>query len=349
MKFNRSTSQYSKNKHLFHLAMRIPLMLARSIIDSDFVKKVKYRYLYNGLINHKANVINDGSSRIQMGARTSIGSYTDVVLQENTKVIMESDTSVGRYCEIGGQGAKILIGSGTSIQDRCTVVGAISIGKNCIFSKNVMMSSGKHHFDNISYLTQRDQDTLQESEKVFEEKITIEDDCFIGVGVHIKYGITLAKGTIVGANSVVSRNFPPYSVIGGVPARLIKKRLEYAPPKEITVFREETYPYFYAGMNMQRKYVAHNIQEYEGILVESAFTLDLDITGADKVILKMKKICTQPIFVSFGESLIELSAVMTDYEFLLKGQSETKLIWKINNPNDDSSGNVVSLQSAKAI
>jgi maltose O-acetyltransferase len=54
--------------------------------------------------------------------------------------------------------------------------------------------------------------------------IFIEDDVWIGRNVVILPGIRIGKGCIVGANSVVTKNLEEYSIYGGVPAKLIKKR-----------------------------------------------------------------------------------------------------------------------------
>lgn len=318
-----------KKRVAFSLIVRLPFILWRRFANGSLARIMRYRYEYDGKINYQANILKDKTSNIQIGARSWIGAYSDIVLQDGTSLIMDDDTSIGRYCEIGGQGANIFIGSNSSIQDRCTIVGNIKIGRNCIFSKNVLMTSGKHHFENYPHLTQRDQDAIQEGQKVFEEPIVIEDDCFVGVGVHIKHGITLSKGTIVGANSVVTRDFPPYSVIGGVPAKLIKKRLEYSPSRKIDIYEEKTYPYFYSGMNMQRKYVSKNIQECGGVLVDGIFVLDMNIASASKIAIRMRKICPHGLFVVFNKSRVELANEMTEYEFDASRLETTKLKFEV--------------------
>lgn len=56
--------------------------------------------------------------------------------------------------------------------------------------------------------------------------ITINDDVWIGSGCIILAGVTIGRGAIVAAGSVVSRDVAPYSVVGGVPARLLKMRFD---------------------------------------------------------------------------------------------------------------------------
>jgi len=54
-------------------------------------------------------------------------------------------------------------------------------------------------------------------------KIIIEDDAWLGTGTIVLPDITIGKMSIVGSGSVVTKNVPPYSVVGGVPAIVIKK------------------------------------------------------------------------------------------------------------------------------
>ena len=54
--------------------------------------------------------------------------------------------------------------------------------------------------------------------------VIIEDDCWTGANVVIAKGVTLARGTVVGANAVVTKSTEPYSIVAGVPARKIAER-----------------------------------------------------------------------------------------------------------------------------
>ena len=55
--------------------------------------------------------------------------------------------------------------------------------------------------------------------------VVIEDDCDLGVGSIILPGVTLGRGTQVGAGAVVTRSTPPWSVVAGVPARVLRSRV----------------------------------------------------------------------------------------------------------------------------
>ena len=62
--------------------------------------------------------------------------------------------------------------------------------------------------------------------------VVIEDDVWCGANVTILKGVTIGHGSIVAAGAVVTKSFPPYSIIGGVPAKLIKKRLSDGEAEE---------------------------------------------------------------------------------------------------------------------
>lgn len=60
--------------------------------------------------------------------------------------------------------------------------------------------------------------------------VVIEDDVWIGANVTILKGVTIGRGSVVAAGVVVTKSCPPYSIIGGVPAKVLKMRFT---PEEI--------------------------------------------------------------------------------------------------------------------
>ncbi len=68
-------------------------------------------------------------------------------------------------------------------------------------------------------------------------------------GVYIKQGITIGRGAVIGANSVVLKDIPPYEIHAGSPAKKLKNRLEFVPRNQLRGSREEDRPYFYRGFD----------------------------------------------------------------------------------------------------
>jgi acetyltransferase-like isoleucine patch superfamily enzyme/multidrug transporter EmrE-like cation transporter len=96
-------------------------------------------------------------------------------------------------------------------------IGGIRIGNHVLVGTNVTISSGRHPIEGA------EPPVFARPSEPF--PIVIEDDVWIGAGAVIMPGVTLARGTVVGANSVVTRSTEPYSVVAGAPARTLRSRL----------------------------------------------------------------------------------------------------------------------------
>jgi acetyltransferase-like isoleucine patch superfamily enzyme len=163
---------------------------------------------------------------VKIGARTRLITGADGRLTIGKKVWISSDVEIETD-------SAVHIDEGTSLQRRCTIIGDVKIGKGCIFSPNVFVSSGTHPFRYIPHLPIREQEALlakdPQKAKEFDKPIRIEDDCWLGTNVCICPGVTIGKGAIVGANAVVTKDVAPYTVVAGIPAQMISKRLETKP------------------------------------------------------------------------------------------------------------------------
>lgn len=117
------------------------------------------------------------------------------------------------------------VGEGSSIPKGsvfyCTGA-ALTIGKKVIFGPRPTIITGDHRIDiigkHIIDVTSREK--LPENDL----PVTIEDGCWIGANVTILKGVTIGRGSVVAAGSVVTRSCAPYSIIGGVPAKVIRMR-----------------------------------------------------------------------------------------------------------------------------
>lgn len=91
----------------------------------------------------------------------------------------------------------------------------IYIGKNVAFGPNVFLNDFDHGYLDINT-------SMIESPLSVTNGIHISEDCWIGANVFITGDVKLGRHCVVAANSVVTKSFPDYSVIAGVPAKLIK-------------------------------------------------------------------------------------------------------------------------------
>lgn len=115
------------------------------------------------------------------------------------------------------------IGNNTSIPKKsifyCTEA-PLSIGNNVIFGPCPTIITGDHRTDVIGKYI------IDSTEKLPENDIPviIEDDVWCGCNVTILKGVTIGRGSIIAAGAVVTKSCPPYSVIGGIPAKVLKYR-----------------------------------------------------------------------------------------------------------------------------
>jgi acetyltransferase-like isoleucine patch superfamily enzyme len=113
----------------------------------------------------------------------------------------------------------VSIDEGCSIADNCCFNGytaGIFIGKKVMIAPNCVLVAFDHGFSNIE-VPMIDQSYEGAS-------IIVDDDVWIAANCTITKGVRLGKGCIVGANSVVIKNVEPYSIVGGVPAKVIGNR-----------------------------------------------------------------------------------------------------------------------------
>jgi acetyltransferase-like isoleucine patch superfamily enzyme len=115
---------------------------------------------------------------------------------------------------------RITIGDNVTFNPDCHIgcINRVSIGDNVLFASKVFIEDCYHGEINKENL-----DIPPAKRELFSKgPVIIEDNVWIGEGVAILPNVTIGKNSIIGANSVVTKSFPPYSIIGGNPARLIK-------------------------------------------------------------------------------------------------------------------------------
>lgn len=112
------------------------------------------------------------------------------------------------------------IGDNVGIGQGCTFYagGGIIIGNNVMFSNYVGLISNDHETKDLT-IPMKDQGMKNE-----QIPITIGDDVWLGYGVIIIKNVTIGKGAIIGAGSVVTKDIPEYAIAVGNPARVVKYR-----------------------------------------------------------------------------------------------------------------------------
>ena len=139
---------------------------------------------------------------ISFGDNVSIGKYTCIECSGTLK-------DLGKGLVVGNN-----VGLGTHGFLGCA--GGVSIGDNTIFGNYVSIHSENHNYE--------DRNTPIRLQGVNRKGIKIGRDCWIGAKATILDGADIGDGCIVAAGAVVRGKIPPYSIIGGVPAKFIKER-----------------------------------------------------------------------------------------------------------------------------
>lgn len=96
----------------------------------------------------------------------------------------------------------------------------LTIGSNVIFGPAPTIVTGDHRIDVIGKPIFSSYDKLPENDA----PVVIQDDVWVGAHVTILKGVTIGRGSVVAAGSVVNKSIPPYSICGGIPAKTIKLR-----------------------------------------------------------------------------------------------------------------------------
>lgn len=145
-----------------------------------------------------------GKKGIQLGNNVGIGAFSRLIVattfnHTGNYISIGNNVGIGEYAYLGG-------------------AGGLTIGDDCIVGQYFSCHPENHHCDDTTALIRH--------QGVSRRGIAIGRNCWIGSKVTILDGVTIGDGCVIAAGAVVSRSFPENSVIGGVPARLLRKRGE---------------------------------------------------------------------------------------------------------------------------
>ena len=126
-----------------------------------------------------------------------------------------SNVDVGRKISFS---SKISIGDNSGIGDEAYFIGPVVIGSDVMMGARCAFIGSTHGFERI--------DIPMRQQNGVEEEIHIEDDVWIGYGATILGGVSVGRGSIIAAGAVVTKDVKPFTIVGGVPASVIKERTD---------------------------------------------------------------------------------------------------------------------------
>ena len=113
--------------------------------------------------------------------------------------------------------SNITIGEYTHLNQGDYIFSDVEIGNYCSIAVNVIIGGDEHSINTLSQFPFKN---ITEENK----KTTIESDVWIGAGAIIKRGVKIGTGAVVGAGSIVTKDVPPFAIVVGVPAKIIRYR-----------------------------------------------------------------------------------------------------------------------------
>jgi len=154
---------------------------------------------------------------LECGRNVTIAKNVDIRLRRDCELILGDFSYIGEGslldCEKGG---KIVIGKNTILFKYVFIVSrdSIIIGDNCLLAEFSSIRDSNHTFANP---------TIPIIQQGFDSAgILIAEDVWVGRCATVLKGVKIGEHTVIGANSVVTKNVPPMSIAVGVPAKVIK-------------------------------------------------------------------------------------------------------------------------------
>lgn len=143
---------------------------------------------------------------------------TNVVFSPFDSIFTYQNIYLGNYVNIGYHA------------DMVATRSKIVIGDHVIFGPHVSIRGGDHRTDMIGQYVDMVGDDMKLMEN--DQDVVFEGDNWIGMNATILKGVTIGRGCIVAAGAVVNKSTQPYSIVGGVPAKVLKMRFSESQIKE---------------------------------------------------------------------------------------------------------------------
>ena len=180
---------------------------------SKIAKQIEWNY-------YKKRLANIGKNS-QIGQNFSIINPDGISIGDNFSGGCDMALWSWNAVNIKGDDCKLIIKNNVSITDRCIISAAnrIEIGNGCLLGRDTFITDNSHG-ENISI---NELNISPHERNIFSKgTVIIGDNVWTGKNVCIMPNVKIGNGAIIGANSVVTHNIPPYSVAVGSPAKVIK-------------------------------------------------------------------------------------------------------------------------------
>lgn len=138
--------------------------------------------------------------------------------------------TLGRNCRLeaysldGTNKKRLIFGKDVQLNDNVHIVAMdkIEIGNNVLMASHIFISDNSHGDYGMGGISS-DPDIPPMERDYSISPVKIEDNVWIGEGAFVSMGVTIGKGSVIGAHSFVNKDVPPYCIAVGSPARVIKR------------------------------------------------------------------------------------------------------------------------------
>lgn len=163
------------------------------------------------------NLISAGRT-LFIGDNVLINALSKNGIQFGNNVSIHSNTIIDCTGGIRSIGEGLVIGNSVGISPNCfiQVRGTVKIGNNVLFGPGVKLFSESHNFDDPKKFINEQGETRK--------GVIIEDGVWVGSDVTILDGVTIGRNSIIAAKSLVNKDVPSFSIVAGIPAKVIKFR-----------------------------------------------------------------------------------------------------------------------------
>ena len=182
------------------------------------IKNVIFKDIKTIKIKKQSRLYADKSSKIILGSNVSIGQDAQVFAREDSSICIGDNCRILDNTKVYITNKNIItIGNNVFINRNCDIGGGgkIEIQDNVLVASNVHIISSNHEYSNPNTPINEQGGTY--------DQVVIQKDSWIGRNAIILAGVNIGKHCVVAAGAVVTKSIPDYCVVGGNPAKIIKK------------------------------------------------------------------------------------------------------------------------------
>lgn len=165
--------------------------------------------------------------RVHVGRATVIDDHCclDAITEADEGIRIGDATMLGMGTKLAAKLGTITIGDncglGANVTVHSSVNGSVKIGSNVLIAGHVYLGGGQYH-------TARTDISIAEQGHIEGLRLEIGDNCWIGANATVVNGVTVGRDAIIAAGAVVTKDVPPFAIVGGVPAKVIRVREQAA-------------------------------------------------------------------------------------------------------------------------